>query len=458
MSSSPALITVSAMAEAARAAALQLAALPDNLRRDALFAAADAILAHSDEIVAANRRDCERARPAVESGKMSKALFKRLQTSEQGVREMADRIKEVAALPDPLGRDLAVTMLDDRLVLHKVSCPLGVIAVVFEARPEVFPQIASLALRSGNAVLLKGGAEADETNTCLSDVWRGAMTGFSEVPADAAQLLHSREDVHQLLALHHAIDLIIPRGSNQFVNFISSNTRIPVLGHGEGICHVYVDRAADLDKAVAVALDSKIDYPAACNAVETLLVDQAIAPSFLPRMLTAYANAGVKVRGCPRTMDIAGSASLSPAGAGCPTSAKQMWVESATDEDWSTEYSDLVIAVKVVAGLDEAIAHINRYGSKHTDCIVTEDAQAAARFMDRVDAAGVYQNASTRFADGYRYGLGAEVGISTAKLHARGPVGLEGLTTYKYKLFGDGHIVASYRRGERVFKHWHLSE
>jgi glutamate-5-semialdehyde dehydrogenase len=439
-SSSPATSNVSAMADRARAAALQLAALSDKMRHDALIAAADAILAHQDEIVAANRRDCERARAAVESGSMSAALFKRLQTSEKGVREIADRVQEVAALPDPLGRNLAVTILDDHLVLHKVTCPLGVIAVVFEARPDVIPQIASLALRSGNAVLLKGGTEADETNACLMKVWAGALAEFPEIPADSAQLLRSREDVHQLLALHQAIDLIVPRGSNQFVNFISSNTRIPVLGHGEGICHVYVDRAANIDKAIAVALDSKIDYPAACNSVETVLVHQEIAPSFLPKMLAAYAENGVQVRGCPRTLELADGAKVVPA----------------TEKDWSTEYSDLIVAVKVVSSIDEAIAHINRFGSRHTESIITEDSDAAARFMDLVDAAGVYKNASTRFADGYRYGLGAEVGISTAKLHARGPVGLEGLTTYKYKLFGDGHIVATYRKGERVFKHWRL--
>jgi glutamate-5-semialdehyde dehydrogenase len=448
MSSSSSLATsnVSAMATRARAAALQLAALSDKMRQDALIAAADAILADQEEIVAANRRDCERARAAIDNGSMSAALFKRLQTSEKGVCEMADRIKEVAALPDPLGRNLAVTVLDDRLVLHKVSCPLGVIAVVFEARPDVIPQIASLALRSGNAVLLKGGTEADETNACLMKVWTEALSSFPEIPADSAQLLRSREDVHQLLALHQAIDLIVPRGSNEFVNFISSNTRIPVLGHGEGICHVYVDRAADIEKAIAVTLDSKIDYPAACNSVETVLVHQEIAPLFVPKMLSAFSENGVQVRGCPRTLELAAGAELAPG----------IKIVPAGEKDWSTEYSDLIVSMKVVSSVDEAIAHINRFGSKHTESIVTEDADTASRFMDLVDAAGVYQNASTRFADGYRYGLGAEVGISTAKLHARGPVGLEGLTTYKYKLFGDGHIVAAYRRGERVFKHWRL--
>jgi glutamate-5-semialdehyde dehydrogenase len=434
------------MAARARAAALQLAALSDAMRHDALIAAADAILAHQDEIVAANRRDCERARAAVESGSMSAALFKRLQTSDKGVREMAERVKEVAALPDPLGRNLAVTILDDHLVLHKVSCPLGVIAVVFEARPDVIPQIASLALRSGNAVLLKGGTEADETNACLIRVWAEAMAKFPEISVDAAQLLRSREDVHQLLALHNEIDLIVPRGSNEFVNYIQSNTRIPVLGHGEGICHVYVDKAANYEKAIAVALDSKVDYPAACNSVETVLVHQDVAPGLLPKLLEAYAESGVEVRGCARTLEIAAGVKL----------AGGAKVVPASEKDWSTEYSDVIVSVKVVDSVDEAIAHINRYGSKHTETIVTEDAATTARFMDLVDAAGVYQNASTRFADGYRYGLGAEVGISTAKLHARGPVGLEGLTTYKYKLFGDGQVVAAYRKGEKVFKHWRL--
>lgn len=428
------------MAHAARAAALQLASLSDELRRQALLAAADALERRSSEILAANAQDCAAAQTLVEQGRMSHALFKRLQTSASGVAQMAAQVREVAALSDPLGCELATTALDDGLTLHKVSCPLGVIAVIFESRPDVVPQVAALALRSGNALLLKGGSEAERTNTVLVKIWREALAGFAPVPADSVGLLHTREDINQLLSLDDCIDLIIPRGSYEFVRYIFQHSRIPVLGHGAGICHVYVDRAADIHKALNVAFDSKVQYPAACNAAETLLVHQDVAPAFLPEMLGRFAAAGVEVRGCPRTIALAGDRRILPA----------------SDADWAAEYSDLVISVKVLDSLDEAIAHINRWGSKHTEAIVTEDARAAAEFMDRVDAAGVYHNASTRFADGFRYGLGAEVGISTGKLHARGPVGVEGLTTYKYKLVGNGHTVASYASGERRFQHRRL--
>jgi glutamate-5-semialdehyde dehydrogenase len=238
-------------------------------------------------------------------------------------------------------------------------------------------------------------------------------------------LLHTREDVNVMLQLHGLIDLIIPRGSKDFVNYIARHSSIPVLGHGEGICHIYVDQAADLEKAWNIALDAKTNYPAACNAVETILVNEAIASQFLPEMIDRFSAAGVEVRGCERTRVLLDSRSIA----------------EATESDWLQEYSDLIIAVKVVGSFEEAIAHIEQYGSQHTEAIITEDRATAERFMDIVDAAGVYHNASTRFADGFRYGLGAEIGISTSKLHARGPVGLEGLVTYKYKLFGDGHTV-----------------
>jgi len=428
---------VTAQARRARAAALRLAALTDRLRRDALLAAADRLQQRSAEILAANAQDCASARLLVENGQMSRAMLKRLQIGPAGVGEMAAHVREVAALPDPLGRELSVTALDDDLILHRVSCPLGVVAVIFESRPEVIPQLAALAFRSGNALLLKGGSEAEQTNTCLAAVWREALAGFAEIPPDAISLLHTREDIARLLALDELVDLIIPRGSQGFVRHIMQHSRIPVLGHGEGICHVFIDRAADLQKALAVSFDAKVQYPAVCNAAETLLVHQEIAPVFLPPMLAQFAAAKVEVRGCPRTLALAGDQRLIPA----------------TEADWATEYSDLIISIRVVDSLPEAIDHINRWGSKHTDAIVTEDAAAAAEFLDRVDAAGVYHNVSTRFADGFRYGLGAEVGISTSKLHARGPVGLEGLTTYKYKLIGNGHTVASYVSGERTFKH-----
>jgi glutamate-5-semialdehyde dehydrogenase len=421
----------------ARHAAHILAAVSSDRRNEALLAAANAIEARSAEILASNEKDCALATKAVESGEMSRALFARLRTTERGVLEMAARVREVAQLPDPLHRRLSAMELDDKLVLYKESCPLGVVGVVFESRPDVVPQIASLALKSGNAVCLKGGAEATETNSVLVSIWRDAISAFPDIPVDSVVLFHTREDVAQILTLNEDIDLIVPRGSNAFVNYVTKNSSIPVLGHGEGICHVYVHEDADLQKAYDIALDSKIQYPAACNALETLLVHRDIARAFLPQMIAQYRAAAVEVRGCPRTMEFAGAEEVHPA----------------TEDEWNKEYSDLIVSIKVVDGVNEAIEHINRYGSRHTESIVTESHDVAARFMEFVDAAGVYQNASTRFSDGFRYGLGAEVGISTGKLHARGPVGLEGLTTYKYKLFGDGQTVASYSKGLRTFKH-----
>jgi glutamate-5-semialdehyde dehydrogenase len=421
----------------ARKAAHVLATLSGQRRNEALVAAASAIEARAEEILAANEIDCAAAQKSVESGEMSRAMFARLRTTERGIGEMAARVRDVARLPDPLHRRLLTMEMDDDLVLHKETCPLGVVGVVFESRPDVVPQISSLALKSGNAVCLKGGAEAAETNAVLVSIWRDALTAFPDVPADSVVLIHTREDVAQILTLHDEIDLIVPRGSDQFVRYVMEHSRIPVLGHGEGICHVYVHSDADLQKAIDVAYDSKVQYPAVCNAMETLLVHEAIAPAFLPPMIAEFRKAGVEVRGCPRTIEI----------------AKGQEVIPATEEDWKKEYSDLILSIKVVDGVNEAIEHINRYGSRHTESIVTESHDVAARFMEFVDAANVFQNASTRFSDGFRYGLGAEVGISTGKLHARGPVGLEGLTIYKYKLFGKGQTVASYSKGQRAFKH-----
>ena len=426
----------------ARRAAHVLAALSGERRNEALLAAANAIEARSAEILAANDKDCAVAQRAVESGEMSRAMFARLRTTERGIAEMALRVREVADLPDPLHRRLSAMELDDRLVLYKETCPLGVVGVVFESRPDVVPQIASLALKSGNAVCLKGGAEAAETNATLVAIWRDALSAFPDIPADSVVLFHTREDVAEILTLHDEIDLIVPRGSNEFVSYVIEHSRIPVLGHGEGICHVYVHEDADIQKAFDVSLDSKVQYPAVCNAMETLLVHKDIAQRFLPAMVVQFREAGVEVRGCPRTMAL----------------APDQGVIAATEEDWKKEYSDLIVSIKVVDGVNEAIEHINRYGSRHTESIVTESHDVAARFMEFVDAANVFQNASTRFSDGFRYGLGAEVGISTGKLHARGPVGLEGLTIYKYKLFGDGHTVASYSKGGRTFKHRVISE
>ena len=429
---------VARVAVRARAASRLLARLSHESRNEVLSAVAKAIEDGRGRILEANERDCRAAEPAVAAGKkMSSAMFARLRVTERGVAEMALRVRDVVRLPDPLGRRLAATELDDHLVLYKESCPLGVVGIIFEARPEVIPQVASLTLKSANAVILKGGSEAAHTNEALVIIWRECLAGFPAVPADSIQLLQTRADVLELLAQTHDVDLIVPRGSRELVEYVMQHSRIPVLGHGEGICHVYVDRAADMEKALAVTLDSKTQYPAVCNAAETLLVHQGIAARFLPRAFAKLREAGVEVRGCAKTIALLAKPEVVPA----------------TEQDWATEYGDLILSVKIVGGVDEAIAHINRFGSRHTESIVTEDREAARKFMEEVDAAGVFQNASTRFSDGFRYGFGAELGVSTSKLHARGPVGLDGLTTYKYRLFGNGHTVAEYSQGLRHFKH-----
>jgi glutamate-5-semialdehyde dehydrogenase len=428
-------------ARRARIASRALAKLSNARRTQVLVAIAGAIEAHRDRILAANERDLTAAESPSVAPRISTALLARLRLSDRGIQEMAARVREVAEIPDPLGRRLLSMELDDGLVLHKESCPLGVIGVVFESRPDAIAQVASLALKSGNSLILKGGAEAASTNQAIVSLWQECLRNFPDVPAESLHLLHSRADVRELLALDREVDLVIPRGSRELVEFVARNSRIPVLGHGEGICHVYVDHGANIDKAVRIVLDSKVDYPAACNSAETLLVHEAIANEFLPPVVTSLRSAGVRLRGCSRTIALLANPEVCPA----------------SDEDWATEYSDLILSIKIVSNAKEAIAHIHRFGSGHTETIVTEDAEVAEEFLEEVDAAGVFHNASTRFADGYRYGLGAELGISTSKLHARGPVGLEGLTTYKYKLYGDGHTVGPYSKGEREFKHRALS-
>ena len=429
--------SVLSLVQRARTAARALARLPCENRNEVLFACAQAIESAGPRILEANALDLEAAEPLVAGGSMSPAMFSRLCVKQHGIAEMAERVREVARLADPLGRRLAATELDNGLVLYKESCPLGLIGVVFESRPDVVPQVAALALKSGNALILKGGTEAAHSNRVLVSIWRECLAAFPAVPADSIGLLESRADVKELLELEPGVDLIIPRGSRELVHFVAKHSRAPVLGHGEGICHVYVDSAADLQKALDITFDSKVQYPAACNAAETLLVHQAVSRAFLPRFASKLKAADVELRGCPRTVAL----------------LQNETIVDATEQDWSTEYSDLILSVKIVDSIDDAIEHIHRYGSGHTEAIVTEDPEAAARFMNEVDAAGVYHNASTRFADGYRYGLGAELGISTNKLHARGPMGLEGLTTYKYKLHGDGHTVAQYVKGEKHFRH-----
>jgi glutamate-5-semialdehyde dehydrogenase len=371
-----------------------------------------------------------------EKNKLAAPLLKRLKFDEGKLDETCAGIESLIKLDDPVGKILRATELDKGLDLYQVTCPIGVIGVIFESRPDALVQISTLCLKSGNAVLLKGGSEAVKTNRILTEVISQATENVS-IPKSWINLLETRQDVAQMLALDEQIDLIIPRGSNEFVRYIMNNTNIPVLGHAEGICHIYVDGEADLDMAVKIVIDSKCQYVAVCNAAETLLVDEAIAKKFLPMIKVALEGKGVEVRGCDKTRTI-------------------IQAKPATENDWETEYLDYIISIKVVDGVDEAIEHINRYGSAHTDAIVTNNKYRAERFMSLVDSANVFWNCSTRFSDGFRYGLGAEVGVSTNKIHARGPVGLEGLVIYKWKLYGTGQIVADYSEGKKRFSHKNL--
>ncbi|MFO8115212.1 MAG: glutamate-5-semialdehyde dehydrogenase [Halorubrum sp.] len=410
------------LVERSQRAALRLANADEATRNEALRSVADALRANESAILEANARDVEAAEEMLERGEYTQALVDRLKLDAAKIDDIAAMVESVAEQDDPLGRTLAARELDEGLELYRVSVPIGVVATVFESRPDALVQIAALALKSGNAVILKGGSEASESNRVLHRVIREAT---ADLPEGWAGLVEAHEEVDRLLELDDKVDLVMPRGSSEFVSYIQDNTQIPVLGHTEGICHVYVDDDADLEMAAAVAFDAKVQYPAVCNAVETLLVNESVAPEFLPGLVERYEAAGVELRGDDATREVVD-------------------VGAATDDDWDAEYGDLELSIKLVDDVYEAVEHVNAHGSKHTESIVTEDRSAADAFMTGIDAASVFHNASTRFADGYRYGLGAEVGISTGKVHARGPVGLEGLTTYKYYLEGDGHLVASY--------------
>lgn len=413
----------------AKAASRRLATLSSDVKNAALEAIAAALEAGADRIREANDADLAEAR----ADGLAAPLLKRLSFQGHKVADAAAGLRSLRALPEPVGRVLARTELDEGLVLTRVTCPLGVIGVIFESRPDALVQISALCLKSGNACLLKGGREALRTNRALAAIVRDAAASAG-IPDGWMQLLETRDEVAEMLALDDLVDLVIPRGSNEFVRHIMATSRIPVMGHAAGVCHVYVDRAAGPAMALAIAEDAKCQYPAVCNACETLLVHADIAPTFLPALAERLAARGVELRGCARTRAIIDCL-------------------PATEADWDAEYLDLVLAIRVVDSLDEAIAHIHRHGSGHTEAIVTADAAAAERFLDEVDAADVFWNASTRFADGYRFGLGAEVGISTSKLHARGPVGLDGLLSTKWKLRGSGQTVAPYADGTRAFTH-----
>ncbi|HBV99422.1 MAG: gamma-glutamyl phosphate reductase [Peptococcaceae bacterium BICA1-7] len=417
------------LARRVKEASIKLAGAGGELKNKALAEIAEALMKRKEQIIEANREDLIRS----EKENLPAPLLKRLKFDEARIADVVDGIKSLMGLPEPVGKTLLATELDEGLELYRVTCPIGVIGVIFESRPDALVQISTLCLKSGNGVLLKGGSEARQTNRILAEIIIRAAEEAG-IPPNWAALLETRSDVSEMLKMDQYIDLVIPRGSNDFVRYIMDNSRIPVMGHADGICHCYVEEDADIPMAVKIAVDSKTQYVAVCNATETLLVNEKAAPKFLPELKKALDTKQVEIIGCSKTREVIPS---SPA----------------SEEDWKTEYLDYKLSVKVVSGVDEAIDHINKYGSGHTDSIVTASREKAARFMEYVDSGNVFWNCSTRFSDGFRYGFGAEVGVSTGKLHARGPVGLEGLLIYKYKLIGSGQVVEDYASRSRTFRH-----
>lgn len=407
------------IAKLAKSASLKVAALSTEIKNSALNTVADALETNAERIFEANRADLKDAEKLVENGEITKSTFNRLKLDENKMRDMIQGVRDIAKLPDPVNKTLLKRELDNGLILEKVSCPIGVLGIIFEARPDVISQISSLAIKSSNAVILKGGKEAVNTNKTILEIINSALDNVEGFPKNVVSQVFSRSDVAEMLKCDKYINLIIPRGGNNLVKFIKENTKIPVLGHADGICHIFVDKSADLALATRVIIDAKTQYPSACNAVETLLIHNEFAQR--EELLKQIAAADVELNHAP--------------------------------ESWAFEYGEKKLAVKTVENIDEAISHINTYGSGHTDCILTDDTANAEKFMNEVDSAGVYHNVSTRFADGFRYGFGAEVGISTNKTHARGPVGLEGLVIYKYKLRGNGEIVDDYSKGVKHFNH-----
>ena len=407
------------IAKTAKAAALEIADISTDLKNKALLKIADNLEKNKTKIFEANKKDLHDAESLVTSGEISKSTFNRLKLDENKMRDMIQGIRDVAKLEDPVNKKLFVRELDEGLTLYKVSCPIGVLGIIFEARPDVIAQISSLAIKSANAVILKGGKESINTNKTVLGIINKTLDEIDGFPKNVLQQVFTRDDVAEMLKCDKYINLIIPRGGNKLVKFIKENTKIPVLGHADGICHIFVDETADLDMAIKVIVDAKTQYPSACNSVETLLIHEKFPDT--EKLLASLQLAEIKLVDNPDT--------------------------------WAFEHGDTTLAFKKVKNLDEAIEHINTYGSGHTDSIITKNIENAEKFMNKVDSAGVYFNASTRFADGFRYGFGAEVGISTNKTHARGPVGLEGLTIYKYKLIGQGHIVKDYVDGTKQFHH-----
>ena len=412
------------IAKKAKEASLLTASLSEEIKNEALKKMADGLEKNQEEIFKANKIDLELAEPLVQNGELLKSTFNRLKLDENKMRDMIAGIREIAKLPDPVNKNLFIRELDENLTLYKVSCPIGVLGIIFEARPDVISQISSLAIKSSNAVILKGGKETTNTNKKILEIINQALDKVEGFPKDVIQQVFSRDDVGEMLKCDKYINLIIPRGGNSLVKFVKENTKIPVLGHADGICHIFVDESANIYEAEKIIIDAKTQYPSACNSVETLLIHENLAKK--DELLAALQLAEIQLISNP--------------------------------ESWAHEYGDKILAFKTVKNLEEAINHINTYGSGHTDCIITKNTENAENFMNKVDSAGVYFNASTRFADGFRYGFGAEVGISTGKIHARGPVGLEGLTIYKYKLKGNGQVVSDYVEGRKQFNYRQLEK
>ena len=410
------------IAKKAKEASLEIADLSEDIKNKALSNIADKIVENKEEIFLANKQDLEAAKELIEKGEISQSTYNRLKLDENKLRDMVKGIRDIVNLPDPINKKLLVRELDKDLTLYKISCPIGVLGIIFEARPDVIAQISSLALKSSNAVILKGGKESINTNKKIMSVIQSALDEIKDFPKNVLNQVFTRDDVAEMLKCDGYINLIIPRGGNKLVKYIKENTKIPVLGHADGICHIYVDENADLGMAQKIITDAKTQYPSACNAVETLLIHKNFQQT--EPLLGALELSDIKLVSNP--------------------------------DSWSFEYGDKILAYKFVEDIDEAIEHINKYGSGHTDAIITTDKEKAEKFMNKVDSAGVYWNTSTRFADGFRYGFGAEVGISTNKTHARGPVGLEGLTIYKYKLIGNGQVVGDYASGLKEFHHRNL--
>ena len=420
----PAMNEVEVKTKAAKAASKKLAYLATDIKNKALFSIADELIANEKTILAANRLDYAEG----EKAGMSAAMLDRLLLTSERIQAISSDVRNVAALPDPVGETFEMRTLPNGLQVSKRRVPLGVIGAIYESRPNVTVDISILCLKSGNAVILRGGKEAIHSNSALAKVIQNASYQAG-VPQGAVQFIEStdRALVGQMLKMRDTIDLIIPRGGAELINYVAQNAAMPVVTGGIGVCHTYVDSSADLDKAVAIAYNAKVQRPTVCNALDTLLVHANVAQSYLPRIATEWGGAGVEMHCDQRAQEII-------------QTLPSLKVVSANDEVWGKEFLALVAAIKVVGSLDEALEHIERYGSGHSEAIVTEDRTAAMRFLNEVDAACVYVNASTRFTDGGQFGLGAEVGISTQKLHARGPMGLKELTTYKWIVLGNGQV------------------